>query len=159
MNQPVLECKNVCFSYHNLTGETPALKDISFQVNKGEFIAIVGPSGCGKSTLLSLIAGLNTPESGEILIHRENDSSIGYMLQQDHLFEWRTIKKNVLLGPEIKKELSPEKETLALKLLNDYGLDKFKDKKPGELSFFLRCCCILAVGADIFVTQIQRNGI
>lgn len=134
MNQPVLECKNVCFSYHNLTGETPALKDISFQVNKGEFIAIVGPSGCGKSTLLSLIAGLNTPESGEILIHRENDSSIGYMLQQDHLFEWRTIKKNVLLGPEIKKELSPKKETLALKLLNDYGLDKFKDKKPGELS-------------------------
>lgn len=134
MNPSVLECKNVCFSYHNLTGETPALKNISFKINKGEFVAIVGPSGCGKSTLLSLISGLNTPESGEITIHHEKESSIGYMLQQDHLFEWRTIKKNILLGPEIIKKLSPEKEAFAEKLLKDYGLDKFKDKKPGELS-------------------------
>ncbi len=56
------------------------------------------------------------------------------MLQQDHLLEWRTIWKNVLLGPEINKTLTPEKESLAARLLADYGLDKFKDKKPGELS-------------------------
>ena len=134
MNQPVLQCKNVCFSYHNLTGETHALMNISFQAQKGEFIAIVGPSGCGKSTLLSLIAGLNKAESGEILIKQDGKNPIGYMLQQDHLFEWRTIKSNILLGPEINKTLSKEKEELALKLLNDYGLYKFKDKKPGELS-------------------------
>ncbi len=59
---------------------------------------------------------------------------IGYMLQQDHLLEWRTIWKNVLLGPEIAKNLTREKEELAYKLLTDYGLSKFKDKKPGELS-------------------------
>lgn len=134
MNQPVLQCKNVCFSYHNLTGETQALMDISFQVNKGEFVSIVGPSGCGKSTLLSLIAGIEKPESGEVLLHQDGSDSIGYMLQQDHLFEWRTIKSNILLGPEIRKTLSIEKEELALKLLEDYGLSKFKDKKPGELS-------------------------
>lgn len=134
MNQPILTCRDVCFSYHNLSGETQALINISFQVNKGEFVAIVGPSGCGKSTLLSIIAGLNEPESGDILLKTTNKKRIGYMLQQDHLFEWRTIMKNILLGPEINKTLTKDKEMLALKLLRDYGLYKFKDKKPGELS-------------------------
>lgn len=133
---PVLKCNNICFSYHSLKGETRALTNISFQVEKGEFLAIVGPSGCGKSTLLSIIAGLLRPQSGEILLNEEEQEKIriGYMLQQDHLLEWRTIWKNVLLGPEINKSLSPEKEALAKKLLKDYGLYKFKDKKPGELS-------------------------
>ena len=134
MNQPILTCRNVCFSYHNLTGETQALNNISFQINRGEFVAIVGPSGCGKSTLLSMIAGLTQPESGEICLADQNKNKIGYMLQQDHLFEWRTIMQNILLGPEINKTLTKEKEELALKLLHDYGLYKFKDKKPGELS-------------------------
>lgn len=134
MNQVILECKNICFSYHNLNGETRALSNISFQVNKGEFLAIVGPSGCGKSTLLSIIAGLLTPESGEILFYQQDKIKTGYMLQQDHLLEWLTIWKNVLLGPKITKTLTKEKEALALKLLSDYGLLKFKDKKPGELS-------------------------
>ncbi len=134
MNQPVLECKNICFSYHNLNGETKALTNISFQVNKGEFLAIVGPSGCGKSTLLSIIAGLLAPESGEVLVRDQEKGRIGYMLQQDHLLEWRTIWKNILLGPEITKTLTPEKEELAERLLSDYGLSKFKYKKPGELS-------------------------
>lgn len=134
MNQPILTCRDVCFSYHSLTGETQALTNISFQINRGEFVAIVGPSGCGKSTLLSLIAGLNKPQSGEIILDAQASNKIGYMLQQDHLFEWRTILKNILLGPEINGTLTKEKEELALKLLSDYGLYKFKDKKPGELS-------------------------
>ncbi len=134
MNQTILECKNICFSYHNLNGETKALTNISFQVNKGEFLAIVGPSGCGKSTLLSIIARLLEPESGEIIFHEQENLKIGYMLQQDHLLEWRTIWKNILLGPEITKALTKQKEDLALKLLSDYGLLKFKDKKPSELS-------------------------
>lgn len=134
MNQPILTCRDVCFSYHSLTGETQALTNISFQINRGEFVAIVGPSGCGKSTLLSLIAGLNKPQSGEIILDAQASNKIGYMLQQDHLFEWRTILKNILLGPEINGTLTKEKEELALKLLSDYGLFKFKDKKPGELS-------------------------
>ena len=93
-------------------------------------------STVGKSTLLSIIAGLLRPQSGEILLNEGSQEKIriGYMLQQDHLLEWRTIWKNVLLGPEINKSLSPEKESLAEKLLKDYGLYKFKDKKPTELS-------------------------
>lgn len=93
--QTLLELKDVNFSYHSVSGETYALSDISFQVNDGEFIAIVGPSGCGKSTLLSLISGLLKPESGSILLNgkdvKEAHTNIGYMLQKDHLFEWRTI--------------------------------------------------------------------
>lgn len=134
MNQPILECRDIGFSYHNLNGETKALADISFQVNKGEFLAVVGPSGCGKSTLLSIIAGLLPPENGRVILSSDENVKIGYMLQQDHLLEWRTIFKNILLGPEITKTLTPEKEQLALKLLKDYGLLKFKDKKPSELS-------------------------
>lgn len=134
MNHPILTCQDICFSYHNLSGETQALNHISFQINQGEFVAIIGPSGCGKSTLLSMIAGLSKPESGEISLENHGEKKIGYMLQQDHLFEWRTIMKNILLGPEINKTLTKEKEELALKLLHDYGLYKFKDKRPSELS-------------------------
>lgn len=135
MNQPILECKDIEFAYHNLFSETIALSNISFQVNKGEFLSIVGPSGCGKSTLLSLIAGLLTPEAGKIELCTDNPNlKIGYMLQQDHLFEWRTIWKNILLGPEITGTLTSEKEALAIKLLKEYGLYRFKDKKPSELS-------------------------
>lgn len=134
MEQPVLTCRDVCYSYHSLNGETRALTNISFQINKGEFVAIVGPSGCGKSTLLSLIAGLNVPESGEILLEGADREKIGYMLQQDHLFEWRSIMRNILLGPEINGTLTKDKEEFALKLLKDYGLYRFKDKRPGELS-------------------------
>ena len=130
MEQPILTCRDVCFSYHSLSGETIALDHISFQINKGEFVAIVGPSGCGKSTLLSLIAGLTAPASGEILLQGSGREKIGYMLQQDHLFEWRTIMKNILLGPEINRSLTKEKEEYAVKLLKDYGLYRFKDKKP-----------------------------
>ena len=88
----ILNIHQISHSYHTLKGETPALCDISFSVNQGEFLAIVGPSGCGKSTLLSLISGLLKPEQGEILLHEkpveEQKDKIGYMLQRDELLEW-----------------------------------------------------------------------
>lgn len=147
MNKPILELRDICYSYHNLKGETPALSHISFQVQKGEFLAIVGPSGCGKSTLLSIISGLLAPESGEILFSCTRKTSvedkatsavtcpqIGYMLQHDHLFEWRTIYQNVILGLEINHQITPAKLKRVNELLKDYDLYKFKDKKPSELS-------------------------
>lgn len=140
--QTLLELKDVNFSYHSVSGETYALSDISFQVNDGEFIAIVGPSGCGKSTLLSLISGLLKPESGSILLNgkdvKEAHTNIGYMLQKDHLFEWRTIYRNVLLGLEIQKKITDESKAMVDQMLKDYGLYKFKDKKPSELSVGMR---------------------
>lgn len=134
----ILELKNIGYSYHSLHGETIALKDISFGVQEGEFIAIVGPSGCGKSTLLSIIAGLLAPEQGTIVVNNPDGSlhypKIGYMLQRDHLFEWRTVYRNVTLGLELNHKMTKENLDKIDALLEDYGLDKFRDKRPSELS-------------------------
>ncbi len=140
--QPILTLKDISYSYHSLQGETPALSHLSFKIPKGEFTAIVGPSGCGKSTLLSIIAGLTVPESGSIEIHcrkssemaAEKDPTIGYMPQQDHLFEWRTIFQNITLGLELHHQMTPQKQQQADQMLKDYGLYAFRDKKPSELS-------------------------
>ena len=140
--KPLLDITDVSLSYHSLSGETPALSHISFQLMPGEFLAIVGPSGCGKSTLLNLICGLLRPEQGQILLDStpvtSGDCRIGYMLQKDHLLEWRTIYKNVLLGLEIRRELTAEKLTYVNQLLSNYGLDKFRSAHPSELSGGMR---------------------
>ena len=138
MEKVQLSLKHISYSYHSLDGEIRALDDISFSVTAGEFLAIVGPSGCGKSTILSLIAGLLHPESGDITFYTADPKApkpgIGYMLQHDHLFEWRDIYRNVTLGLEINKQLSPERKQKVLKMVEDYGLSPFLHKKPSELS-------------------------
>ena len=140
--EPLLEVRNVCLSYHSMTGETPALSHISFHLLPGEFLAIVGPSGCGKSTLLNLIAGLLEPEEGSITIKGQSVSSqscrIGYMLQKDHLLEWRTIYRNILLGLEIRRERSRERLNDIEEMLRTYGLDKFRNAYPSQLSGGMR---------------------
>lgn len=132
---PKLTACNLSYSYHSLEGETLALSNISFSVNNGEFLAIVGPSGCGKSTLLSLLSGLLLPEEGTISIDGTN---IGYMLQKDHLLEWRTIYQNIVLGLEIQNKLNEESKQRALELLDLYGLREFESAKPSELSGGMR---------------------
>ncbi len=138
MNNYLLELKNICFSYHSLHGETPALNNISFGVKDGEFLAIVGPSGCGKSTLLSIIAGLLKPEAGTIVATHKDGSlgypQVGYMLQKDHLLEWRSVYQNVILGLEIHHALTEDNLNYVNQLLDEYGLSAFKDKRPSELS-------------------------
>lgn len=138
MNKNILELRKIGYSYHSLHGETEALHNISFGVKEGEFVAIVGPSGCGKTTLLSIIAGLLEPEEGTILVNNPDGSlsypKVGYMLQHDHLFEWRSIYKNVILGLEINHQLTPERLAYVDQLLKDYELDKFRDMRPSELS-------------------------
>ena len=138
----VLKVSGVSYSYHTLSGETPALSNITFSVPEGEFLAIVGPSGCGKSTLLSMIASLMEPESGTISIHGAPASMsrqrIGYMLQKDHLFEWRTIYKNVILGLEIQNRMTEKNLEHVEQLLRDYGLDQFRNARPSELSGGMR---------------------
>lgn len=140
--EPILTLDHLSYAYHTLEGETKALSDISLSVKPGEFVAIVGPSGCGKSTLLSLIAGLLKPEEGEILLNgkslKESATNIGYMLQHDHLFEWRTIYHNILLGLEIQHTLTAAAKTHARELLKTYGLEKFADSRPSELSGGMR---------------------
>lgn len=127
-----LDIIGVNYSYHTKKGETPALRDINLSVKQGEFISVVGPSGCGKSTLLSLIAGIIFPESGSISVN----GGVGYMLQHDHLFEWRTVYENILLGPRIRK--IKDCEGKADYFLKRYGLADFKSSKPSQLSGGMR---------------------
>ena len=139
---PLLELSGINYSYHELTGETIALENISFTVNSGEFVAIAGPSGCGKSTLLSMIAGLITPESGRISLNgaplAASRTRIGYMLQKDHLFEWRSVLSNVLLGLEIQNRMDETTKNHALEMLKTYGLEEFLDARPSQLSGGMR---------------------
>ncbi|WP_077609208.1 ABC transporter ATP-binding protein [Clostridium sp. Marseille-P2415] len=140
--KPKLEVRGVSYSYHSLEGETLALSNISFTADNGEFLAIVGPSGCGKSTLLSLLSGLLTPDEGEIYIdgvpQAESGITTGYMLQRDHLFEWRTIMGNAELGLEIQKKLDSSSREKLLQMLHTYGLGSFEHARPSELSGGMR---------------------
>lgn len=96
-----------------------------------------------QTTLLSLLCGLLAPESGEVLymgqkISADKRQQFGYMLQKDHLFEWRSIRRNVLLGLEIQKKLTPKTVQYADRLLETYGLSSFSEKRPSELSGGMR---------------------
>lgn len=129
----ILEVKNINKKFNTLKGEIEAIDNISFEINEGDFIAIVGTSGCGKSTLLSIMAGLENTSNGEIIYYIENPI-IGYMLQEDALFEHLKVKDNIYLGLRIKKIFNQDNKEYADNLLMKYDLDKFKNKKPSELS-------------------------
>lgn len=138
----LLKISNISMNYHSIKGETKALNNINFEVNDSEFISILGPSGCGKSTLLNIISGLLEPSSGVALYKGQNIKNnldkIGYMFQKDHLFEWLTVWDNVILGLKIKKQLNNESKNRVDKLLETYGLAKFKEHYPSELSGGMR---------------------
>ncbi len=131
----ILELQDISHSYHGMEGETLALSHLSFKLTQGEFVSIVGPSGCGKSTLLSIISGLIPPEKGKIKL---NGSHIGYMLQKDHLLEWRSVYRNIILGLEVQHKISSDTKEKAMKLLKQYGLEQFANAKPSELSGGMR---------------------
>ena len=134
----LINIKNLGLIYHSLKNETIAIKNIDFKVNKGEFVSIIGPSGCGKSTLLNIISGLIKPSFGEVLYLNESISKsldkLGYMFQKDYLFEWLSVMDNVKLGLKIKNIENEENISRINRLLSNYGLDKFKNHKSGELS-------------------------
>lgn len=130
-----LDIKNIRKKYHTKKEEILAVDNFSYQVEQGEFISIVGPSGCGKSTILSILSGLIDDYEGEI---NTNNAKIGYMLQQDSLFEFRTILKNCLLGLEIENKLTEENKKYVLDLINSYGLTDFINSYPANLSGGMR---------------------
>lgn len=140
--KPILKLSKISYGYHTPSGEILSLKDVSFDVKKDEFLAIVGPSGCGKSTLLNILAGLLEPETGSIQFENPDGSikypTVGYMLQKDELLPWRTILENVVLGLEINHTLNKNSLESALQMLQIYGLYAFKDAHPSELSGGMR---------------------
>jgi NitT/TauT family transport system ATP-binding protein len=131
MASKVLELRRVHVRFRAKNGTDKALDDISFQVNRGEFVSIVGPSGCGKSTLLSVISGLLPATIGKIDI---KNKAVGFVFQEPNLLPWRTVMGNVMLPMEIRKKADAANERKALGLLNLVGLAHCKDSFPHELS-------------------------
>lgn len=138
----ILNLISVGLTYQSPANETEALHEINFAMKEGEFAAIVGPSGCGKTTILSLIAGLIKPTSGQILVEGKPvdrvGENVGYMLQRDNLFSWRSILDNVTLGLEVNKKKTPENIDYAINLLKKYGLGDFIKAHPAHLSGGMR---------------------
>ncbi len=132
----IAQMQDVSLIYHELSGETLAVEHLDLTIDKEEFVSIVGPSGCGKTSVLSMLSGLLKPSSGTIAF--ENEESTGYMLQRDHLLDWRTIEGNILLGLQVKGRLNDESKAYAMELLEKYGLGEFKNAYPRQLSGGMR---------------------
>lgn len=134
-NAYILEFDGVSLNYHDAQGETAAIANLSFNVRRGEFVSIVGPSGCGKTSVLSIAAGIASPSGGRVMLNCARSS---YMLQRDHLLDWRTVEGNVLLGLEVRRELNDASREYALKLIDTYGLGEFRKRYPNQLSGGMR---------------------
>ncbi len=119
-----------------------ALHDVSLTVAKGEFVSVIGPSGCGKSTMLNLIAGIDRPSAGEILVDGTSAVSrnglVAHMPQRDLLLPWRTTLENAILGPELRGEPRAAARASALAKFDRFGLKGFADAYPHMLSGGMR---------------------
>lgn len=136
-----VKLNRISLTYQTPETEIKALENISFTVHEGEFVSVIGPSGCGKTSVLSIIAGLIKPSSGELIFggnSKTPDSSIGYMLQKDELFPWRTIEGNAYLPLEIKRDKDEKHRKIVEKLLKKYNLWEFRKSYPHELSGGMR---------------------
>ena len=136
---PKVQIKAVEKIYEGRNGKTIALNGVNLDIYDNEFICVVGPSGCGKSTLLNIIAGLHEASAGEVLVDGVKVEGTGVdrgvVFQQYALFPWLTVKKNVMFGLKLKKDLTEEqREEIAMKYIKIVGLEKFVDAYPKELS-------------------------
>ena len=144
MSDKVIEIENLSLSYENDNSTFEALKDINLTVERGEFICIVGSSGCGKSTLLSVLAGLQQPDKGKLIINGKEVKGPGVersvVFQNYSLFPWMTALKNVSFAvyenykKRGKKISRREANEIARYYLNKVELNRFEHKLPGELS-------------------------
>ena len=123
-------------------GDLPVLDGISFTVGRGEFVAVIGPSGCGKSTLFDVVAGLEPPDGGRVLVDGTDvtgrTDAFAYMPQQDLLFPWRTVLDNTTLGLEVAGVRRRAARDRARPLFAEFGLDGFEGARPGQLSGGMR---------------------
>lgn len=139
---PIVQLKGVTHAYLGEREATLAIEDLNLNVEQGEFVSLVGPSGCGKTTLLSIIAGLLQPSGGEVLVNGQPmngpSQEVGYMLQQDYLFPWRSILDNAVLGLELTGSLNEESKERTVKLLGEMGLEGKENTYPSQLSGGMR---------------------
>jgi len=138
----LLELKQVSKSYPHAKGSLRVLNEISFSVERGEFIAIVGPSGCGKSTLLRIINGIVPATSGQVLYNGQQVDDINpecaMVFQSFALLPWLSVKANIELGLEARRIAPAERERLVTRYIDKVGLDGFEEAYPRELSGGMR---------------------
>jgi NitT/TauT family transport system ATP-binding protein len=139
---PKVEARSLYKRFYRGTTQTDALNDINLTIQPGEFVALLGASGCGKTTLLRIVDGLEQASKGELLIdgtpHTEPGTDRGYVFQQDNLFPWRTVLRNITFGLELQgvsRKLASKQATDYLELV---GLKGFEKHYPHELSGGMR---------------------
>ncbi|MDP4551021.1 ABC transporter ATP-binding protein [Alkalihalobacillus macyae] len=154
-----LQVNGISHVYLTKTKAKEAIADLSFSIEEGEFVSLLGPSGCGKSTLLSIISGLLQPTEGNVIVqgktkHKPGES-MGYMLQQDYLFPWKTIEDNCLIGLKLTNRLTKESIDGTLNLLDQMGLYDVRHAYPDQLSGGMRqrvaLVRTLATGPDLLL--------
>lgn len=140
--KPAVRLHDVTHVYVTDKGAFLAVDRIGFSLGSGEFVSLVGPSGCGKTTILSIIAGLIRPTEGSVEVGGKPVEGpsvrVGYMLQHDYLFPWRTIVENALIGLELTGQLNDEKKRYTLHLLEEMGLGGVANRYPHQLSGGMR---------------------
>jgi ABC-type nitrate/sulfonate/bicarbonate transport system ATPase subunit len=141
-SQPKLVLENVSMTFQTDGQPFTALAPVDLQIPANKFISLIGPSGCGKSTIFNIVAGLQPPTTGRVLIDGEDATGligrVGYMLQKDLLLPWRTVLNNVALGMEIRGVKMKDARERAMPLLAKYGLGGFEHRYPSSLSGGMR---------------------
>lgn len=125
-------------------GPTVAVESVSVHFAEGEFVSLLGPSGCGKSTLLRIIAGLESPTSGQVRLDPEPNRDIAFVFQDAHLLPWRTVRRNVELPLELLDLPSREREDRAMHAIEMVGLADATTRYPAQLSGGMRMRVSLA---------------
>ncbi|MBC6490506.1 ABC transporter ATP-binding protein [Flavihumibacter stibioxidans] len=147
MSLPILEAKQICKQFKDPVAIN-VLNDISFSVNKGEFVSVIGKSGCGKSTLLYILSTMDTDYQGELLIDGERmtgrkdhelasvrNEKIGFVFQFHYLLNEFSVLQNIILpGQKLNKKSLGELENRAMELMKILGIQKLSNKKPNQLS-------------------------
>lgn len=139
---PAFELRSVSKYFSTKKGQLPVIRDVNMVAKPGEFISIIGPSGCGKSTLFKLIAGLEAPTEGHIMVDgveaTGNPEKFAYMPQKDLLFPWRNVLDNTTLGLEVQGLSRKAARAKALPLFEKFGIDGFEESYPWQLSGGMR---------------------
>ena len=134
----VLSIDKLTRQFPSEKGLVTALNQVSFDIHRREFVCVIGPSGCGKSTLIRMIAGLDEPSSGRMLVDGKETSGPcperGMVFQGYTLFPWLTVKKNVMFGLEMAGKMASTAEGEARQWIDLVGLSKFEDVYPHQLS-------------------------
>jgi NitT/TauT family transport system ATP-binding protein len=138
----VMEVSHVGKRFESRAGQVEALRDVSFAVHRREMITVIGPSGCGKSTLIRILAGLDQPTSGQILLDGKPvegpGADRGMVFQGYTLFPWLTVRQNVMFGPISKGQGKLKAEQDAMQWVKMVGLERFADHYPHQLSGGMR---------------------